>query len=80
MSLFYLFLLQQQVYEVKLEDGNVFVKHAGRLSLEPLPAEQKESWRTSAETETIPNIPQPHLPLSAELRITAKRIGLKKKE
>lgn len=43
MSLFYLFLLQQQVYEVKLEDGNVFVKHAGRLSLEPLPAEQKES-------------------------------------
>ncbi|KAM8875464.1 3-phenylpropionate/cinnamic acid dioxygenase ferredoxin subunit isoform 1-T1 [Spinachia spinachia] len=35
--------LQQQVYEVKLEDGNVFVKHGGRLSLQPFPAEQKES-------------------------------------
>uniref|UniRef100_A0A672P1L0 Rieske domain-containing protein n=1 Tax=Sinocyclocheilus grahami TaxID=75366 RepID=A0A672P1L0_SINGR len=26
---------QQQVYEVKLEDGNVFVKHASELSLQP---------------------------------------------
>ncbi|KAK5907415.1 Rieske domain-containing protein [Pseudochaenichthys georgianus] len=33
--------LQQQVYEVKLEDGNVYVKHANRLSLEPFPADQK---------------------------------------
>lgn len=28
-------LLQQQVYEVKLEDGNVFVKHSSQLSLQP---------------------------------------------
>ncbi|XP_037326093.2 Rieske domain-containing protein [Pungitius pungitius] len=35
--------LQQQVYEVKLEDGNVLVKHAGRLSLELLPADHKKS-------------------------------------
>ncbi|KAJ4943193.1 hypothetical protein JOQ06_005698 [Pogonophryne albipinna] len=33
--------LQQQVYEVKLEDGNVYVKHGNRLSLEPFPADQK---------------------------------------
>ncbi|XP_074491762.1 Rieske domain-containing protein [Sebastes fasciatus] len=33
--------LQQRVYEVKLEDGNVYVKHASRLSLEPFPAEKK---------------------------------------
>ncbi|XP_045906074.1 Rieske domain-containing protein isoform X1 [Micropterus dolomieu] len=33
--------LQQQVYEVKLEDGNVYVKHASRLSLQPFPADQK---------------------------------------
>ncbi|XP_058494163.1 Rieske domain-containing protein [Solea solea] len=33
--------LQQQVYEVKLEDGNVYVKHASRLSLLPFPAEKK---------------------------------------
>ncbi|XP_037829934.1 Rieske domain-containing protein isoform X2 [Kryptolebias marmoratus] len=32
---------QQQVYEVKLEDGNVYVKHAGHLSLKPFPADQK---------------------------------------
>uniref|UniRef100_A0A8C1L273 Uncharacterized protein n=1 Tax=Cyprinus carpio TaxID=7962 RepID=A0A8C1L273_CYPCA len=25
----------QQVYEVKLEDGNVYVKHASELSLQP---------------------------------------------
>ncbi|XP_056894466.1 Rieske domain-containing protein isoform X2 [Takifugu flavidus] len=29
--------LQQNVYEVKQEDGNVHVKHSGRLSLEPFP-------------------------------------------
>lgn len=27
--------LQQQVHEVKLEDGNVYVKHASELSLQP---------------------------------------------
>ncbi|KAK7889254.1 hypothetical protein WMY93_024814 [Mugilogobius chulae] len=29
--------LQQQVYEVKLEDGNVYVKHGSELSLQPFP-------------------------------------------
>ncbi|XP_073332921.1 Rieske domain-containing protein [Pagrus major] len=33
--------LQQKVYEVKLEDGNVYVKHTSRLSLEPFPADPK---------------------------------------
>ncbi|XP_053286677.1 Rieske domain-containing protein [Pleuronectes platessa] len=33
--------LQQQVYEVKLEDGNVYVKHASPLSLLPFPADPK---------------------------------------
>ncbi|XP_056133565.1 Rieske domain-containing protein [Lampris incognitus] len=33
--------LQQQIYEVKLEDGSVYVKHAGPLSLQPFPADQK---------------------------------------
>ncbi|KAM9384269.1 Rieske domain-containing protein [Pholidichthys leucotaenia] len=33
--------LQQQVYEVKLDDGNVYVKHENRLSLHPFPANQK---------------------------------------
>lgn len=33
--------LQQKVYEVKLEDGSVYVKHASRLSLQPFPADQK---------------------------------------
>ena len=33
--------LQQKVYEVKLEDGNVYVKHATRLSLQPFPAGPK---------------------------------------
>lgn len=42
--LFWLF--QQQVYEVKLEDGNVYVKHASRLSLQPFPVDQK-NWKTS---------------------------------
>ncbi|CAL1592805.1 unnamed protein product [Knipowitschia caucasica] len=32
--------LQQQVYEVKLEDGTVYVKHASQLSLQPFPADQ----------------------------------------
>lgn len=32
--------LQQQVHEVKLEDGNVYVKHASQLSLQPF-AHQK---------------------------------------
>lgn len=49
MSLYPLFLfLQQKVYEVKLEDGNVYVKHASRLSLQPFPAGQK-SWITSVQ-------------------------------
>ncbi|XP_054910893.1 Rieske domain-containing protein [Poeciliopsis prolifica] len=34
-------LLQQQVYEVKLVDGDVYVKHASHLSLGPFPANQK---------------------------------------
>ncbi len=34
------------MYEVKLEDGNVYVKHGSRLSLQPFPADQK-SWITS---------------------------------
>ncbi|XP_051803415.1 LOW QUALITY PROTEIN: Rieske domain-containing protein [Acanthochromis polyacanthus] len=34
-------ILQQQVYEVKLEDGNVYVKHPSHLSLQPFPAEEK---------------------------------------
>ena len=34
-------LFQQQVYEVKLEDGSVYVKHSSRLSLQPFPADQK---------------------------------------
>ncbi|KAJ0032311.1 hypothetical protein NQD34_002392 [Periophthalmus magnuspinnatus] len=33
--------LQQQVYEVKLEDGNVYVKHVSQLSLQPFPADQR---------------------------------------
>ncbi|KAI3368891.1 hypothetical protein L3Q82_025875 [Scortum barcoo] len=33
--------LQQKVYEVKLEEGNVYVKHGSRLSLQPFPADQK---------------------------------------
>ncbi|CAG5864770.1 unnamed protein product [Menidia menidia] len=33
--------LQQQVYEVKLEDGNVYVKHPSPLSLKAFPAVQK---------------------------------------
>lgn len=33
--------LQQQVYEVKLEDGNVYVRHASQLSLQPFPADHK---------------------------------------
>ncbi|KAM8746445.1 Rieske domain-containing protein [Acanthopagrus schlegelii] len=33
--------LQQKVYEVKLEDGNVYVKHTTRLSLQPFPADPK---------------------------------------
>lgn len=33
--------LQQQVYEVKLEDANVYVKHVSDLSLQPFPANQK---------------------------------------
>ncbi|KAM9849223.1 Rieske domain-containing protein isoform 1-T1 [Aulostomus maculatus] len=33
--------LKQQVYEVKLEGGNVYVKHASRLSLQPLLDNQK---------------------------------------
>ncbi|XP_072294736.1 Rieske domain-containing protein [Eucyclogobius newberryi] len=33
--------LQQQVYEVKLEDGDVYVKHVGLLSIQPFPADQK---------------------------------------
>ncbi|XP_029906430.1 Rieske domain-containing protein [Myripristis murdjan] len=33
--------LQQQVYEVKLEDGSVYVKHPSPLSLQPFPANQK---------------------------------------
>lgn len=41
--------LQQRVYEVKLEDGNVYVKHASRLSLQPFPVEEK-SWTDSAIT------------------------------
>ncbi|XP_030289611.1 Rieske domain-containing protein [Sparus aurata] len=33
--------LQQKVYEVKLEGGSVYVKHATRLSLQPFPADPK---------------------------------------
>ncbi|XP_028300152.1 Rieske domain-containing protein [Gouania willdenowi] len=33
--------LQQRVYEVKLEDGNVYVKHASQLSLQPFPVDHK---------------------------------------
>lgn len=33
--------LQQRVYEVKLEDGSVYVKHATTLSLKPFPSQQK---------------------------------------
>lgn len=33
--------LQQQVYEVKLENGSVFVKHASLLSVEPFPVDKK---------------------------------------
>ncbi|XP_034036172.1 Rieske domain-containing protein [Thalassophryne amazonica] len=32
---------QQQVYEVKLEDGNVYVKHSSRLSLQPFLVDKK---------------------------------------
>uniref|UniRef100_A0A1A8JVT3 Rieske domain-containing protein n=1 Tax=Nothobranchius kuhntae TaxID=321403 RepID=A0A1A8JVT3_NOTKU len=32
--------LQQHVYEVKLEDGDVYVKHPSHLSLKPFPADQ----------------------------------------
>ncbi|TNN57075.1 Rieske domain-containing protein [Liparis tanakae] len=38
--------LQQQVYEVKLEDGDVYVKHASRLSLEPFPTEEKKKKKS----------------------------------
>uniref|UniRef100_A0A8C2PPW3 Uncharacterized protein n=1 Tax=Cyprinus carpio TaxID=7962 RepID=A0A8C2PPW3_CYPCA len=31
----HILLYIQQVYEVKLEDGNVYVKHASELSLQP---------------------------------------------
>ncbi|XP_058870877.1 Rieske domain-containing protein-like isoform X2 [Acipenser ruthenus] len=34
--------LQQQVYEVKVEDGLVYVKHRSQLSLTPFPAAAKE--------------------------------------
>lgn len=34
---------QQKVHKVKLEDGKVYVKHVGHLSLEPFPVDQK-SW------------------------------------
>ncbi|XP_062412207.1 Rieske domain-containing protein [Sardina pilchardus] len=34
--------LQQQVHEVKLEDGSVFVKHASFLSLKPFPLGSKD--------------------------------------
>uniref|UniRef100_A0A3B3XAN5 Rieske domain-containing protein n=1 Tax=Poecilia mexicana TaxID=48701 RepID=A0A3B3XAN5_9TELE len=34
-------LLEQQVYEVKLVDGDVYVKHASHLSLRPFPANPK---------------------------------------
>lgn len=40
-------MFQQQVYEVKLEDGNVYVKHSSLLSLLPFPADQKH-WTTFA--------------------------------
>ncbi|XP_053700898.1 Rieske domain-containing protein [Synchiropus splendidus] len=33
--------LKQQVYQVKLEDGNVFVKHPSRLSLKTSPVDLK---------------------------------------
>nr|XP_020467883.1 Rieske domain-containing protein-like [Monopterus albus] len=33
--------LQQQVYEVKLEDSSVYVKHTSHLSLQPFPADPK---------------------------------------
>ncbi|XP_075895497.1 Rieske domain-containing protein [Nelusetta ayraudi] len=33
--------LQQKVHKVKLEDGKVYVKHVGHLSLEPFPVDQK---------------------------------------
>uniref|UniRef100_A0A3Q2YHD6 Si:ch211-212d10.2 n=1 Tax=Hippocampus comes TaxID=109280 RepID=A0A3Q2YHD6_HIPCM len=35
--------LKQQVHEVKLEDGDVYVKHASCLSLQPFPSEVKIS-------------------------------------
>lgn len=38
---------QQKVYEVKLEDGNVYVKHASSLSLQPFPVDGK-SWSPAA--------------------------------
>ncbi|KAM6921953.1 Rieske domain-containing protein [Xenentodon cancila] len=33
--------LQQKVHEVKLEDGNVYVKHESRLSLNPFPGNRR---------------------------------------
>ncbi|XP_019751989.1 Rieske domain-containing protein isoform X2 [Hippocampus comes] len=33
--------LKQQVHEVKLEDGDVYVKHASCLSLQPFPVHHK---------------------------------------
>ncbi|KAM3876124.1 Rieske domain-containing protein [Diretmus argenteus] len=33
--------LQQQVYQVKLEAGSVYVKHVSPLSLQPFPADPK---------------------------------------
>ncbi|XP_030639328.1 Rieske domain-containing protein [Chanos chanos] len=33
--------LQQQVHEVKLEDGSVYVRHSSQLSLQPFPPGQE---------------------------------------
>ncbi|XP_069042016.1 Rieske domain-containing protein [Lepisosteus oculatus] len=34
--------LQQRVHEVKVEDGSVFVKHQGQLSLKPFPVTSED--------------------------------------
>lgn len=57
---------QQKVHEVKLEDGKVYVKHVGHLSLEPFPVDQK-SWLAC-----LPAPPLPQTPVRQPLRLFLK--------
>lgn len=50
---------QQKVYEVKLEDGNVYVKHTSHLSLEPFPVDQKSCATTRRPPKDLLWKPKP---------------------